>query len=71
VFGPPGVPKNRVTALRKAFKATLEDPAFLAETAKAKLAIRYVSGEDLDALVKRIYSAPPSVAHAAQEAIKP
>jgi len=36
---PPGTPKERLSVLRKAFKATLKDPAFLAEAKKSKLII--------------------------------
>src|SRR6185312_7535902 len=44
VFGrpyilPPGVPEERVTALRKAFMDTLADKDLLAEAAKARLDI--------------------------------
>jgi len=34
---PPGTPKERLSMLRKAYKATLEDPAFLADANKSKL----------------------------------
>src|SRR5262245_12872682 len=45
---PPGTPKERVQILRKAFQDTLKDPAFLAETQKAKLTLDPVTGEDLE-----------------------
>src|SRR5262249_47133949 len=35
----PGVPKDRVAALRKAFDETMKDPAFLADAEKRKLSI--------------------------------
>ena len=34
VHAPPGVPKDRVQALRRAFDATMKDPGFLAEVKK-------------------------------------
>src|SRR3990170_1153982 len=51
---PPGVPKDRVEILRKAFKATLEDPEFKAEANKSKLVMEYVSAEEINDLVKEI-----------------
>lgn len=51
---PPGVPNDRVETLRKAFKATLEDPEFLAEAKKTKLKLDYVSASEINGLVKDI-----------------
>jgi hypothetical protein len=48
---PPGTPKERVELLRKAFRDTLEDKAFLAETEKAMLKIDPLTGEDLVQMV--------------------
>src|SRR5919106_1511881 len=56
---PPGVPKERVEILRKAFKATMEDPEFLAEAKKSKLKLDYVSAEEIDGLVKEILDISP------------
>ncbi len=58
---PPGTPKERVSILRAAFKATLEDPAFLADVKKAKLTVKHIPGEKAEEIVKRIYSMPPEV----------
>jgi tripartite-type tricarboxylate transporter receptor subunit TctC len=56
---PPGVPKDRVEILRKAFKATLEDPEFKAEAHKSKLVMEYVSAEEINDLVKEILNISP------------
>jgi len=53
---PPGAPPERLQTLRKAFAATLRDPALLAEAKKMKLDIDPVSGEEIDGYVKQIYS---------------
>jgi tripartite-type tricarboxylate transporter receptor subunit TctC len=58
---PPGTPKERIGILRKAFKATMEDPDFLADAKRSKLIVEYVSGEKVDELVNRIYSMPPRI----------
>jgi tripartite-type tricarboxylate transporter receptor subunit TctC len=42
---PPGVPSERVEALRKAFDATFRDAEFKAEVAKARLVLRSISIE--------------------------
>ena len=56
---PPNVPKNRVEIIRKAFKATLEDPEFLAEAKKTKLEIEYVGAEETNRLVNEILDISP------------
>ncbi len=56
---PPGTPKERLSVLRKAFKATLEDPKFLAQAKKSKLIINYVSGEEIEKFVDQILAIPP------------
>jgi tripartite-type tricarboxylate transporter receptor subunit TctC len=58
---PPGVPAERIAALRKAFAATMLDPEFLAEAQKVQLEIDPMTGEAIDALLARAYSAPPAV----------
>lgn len=47
---PPEIPAARVETLRRAFEATMKDPAFLAETEKLKLPISPVTGREMDAL---------------------
>lgn len=60
---PPGTPKERVQALRKAFQATLLDPAFLAEAEKAKLEIDPIPGETIERQIQRFFTLePPLVA---------
>jgi len=56
---PPGTPKERLSILRKAFKATLKDPEFLAEAKKSKLVIDYVSGEEIEKSVDQILAISP------------
>ncbi len=61
VVAPPGVPADRIKALRDAFDATMKDPDFLAEAARQKLIINPVSGEKIAALLDRIYASPKDV----------
>ena len=74
VFGrpyvlPAGVPAERVAALRKAFMAALADKALLAEAEKMKLDIDAMSGEDLQALVTKLFALPPSISAKVKAAI--
>ena len=57
----PGVPPERVAALRKAFDATVTDPKFLEDAKKHRMAINPVSGEVLQAHVIKTVGMPPSV----------
>ena len=58
---PPGTPKDRVDLLRKAFQATLRDPAFLAEAEKAKLDVDPVSGEEIERAVLALFKLEPAL----------
>jgi tripartite-type tricarboxylate transporter receptor subunit TctC len=58
---PPGVPKERADALRRAFLDTMRDKEFLAEAAKGNFEIRAVAGEDIQKLVQDVYDTPPAI----------
>jgi tripartite-type tricarboxylate transporter receptor subunit TctC len=58
---PPGVPADRVAALRKAFQATMNDPDFVKEADAAGMEITAKSGEDLEALVNAEMQIPPEI----------
>ena len=61
----PGVPKDRVAAVRAAFDAAVKDPKFLAEAKKGRLPINPVSGAGIHKLLDRLYALPKDViAHA-------
>ena len=69
-LAPPGVPADRVAALRKAFMDTMKDKEFLADAEKAQLEITPVSGEDVQKLVQEIYQTPKEIADKAAEFIR-
>jgi hypothetical protein len=69
-FVPPGVPANRVEALRRAFDATMKDPAFLAEAEKLKLDIDPLSGAQVAELIAQVAATPPDVATRVREALE-
>ena len=65
---PPGVPPAVLATFRQAFAQMVKDPVFLADAAKAGAEIAPASGEELEALTKRIYAYPPEIiARAATE----
>ena len=66
---PPGVPKDRVAALRKAFMATMKDPKFVAAAKKTKREINPVSGEDVQKLIVKVLATPAKTVAAAQKNI--
>src|SRR5262245_4353411 len=57
----PGVPADRVAALRKAFDDTMKDPAFLADAKKRGLDIDPRNWEQTHALVSKIVGASPEL----------
>jgi tripartite-type tricarboxylate transporter receptor subunit TctC len=57
-FMPPNVPPERVEAIRRAFDATMKDPAYLAEAEKLKIEVDPLTGEQVAALIEQIYRTP-------------
>ena len=60
-MAPPGVPADRVAALRKAFDETVKDPELLVEIEKAKLDFHPASGEKLQKLIAETAAVSPAV----------
>jgi tripartite-type tricarboxylate transporter receptor subunit TctC len=60
-FTTPGVPPERLAALRRAFDATMKDPAFLADAAKTKLTVGPMTGEALQKLVASVSNLSPEM----------
>jgi tripartite-type tricarboxylate transporter receptor subunit TctC len=68
-FMAPDVPAERVAAMRKAFAAMLADRALLADAQKVGLDIGPMGGEELQALVARLYAFPPKVIERAKRSL--
>ena len=62
IFTTPGVPAERVKALRDAFDATVKDPRFVEEAQKSGLDLDPVSGEALQKIVEGIIATPKPIA---------
>ena len=65
---PPGIPEERLRALRTAFDATMKDKEFLAEAQKLDLEVRPVSGTEIDELVANLAATPSEIRKLAAEA---
>jgi tripartite-type tricarboxylate transporter receptor subunit TctC len=57
-FTPPGVPADRLAALRAAFDAAVKDPALLAEAKQQHLEMGPLPGSEVQALIERLYASP-------------
>ena len=69
-FTAPAVPADRVTALRRAFDATVKDPEFLAEAARTHLTIGPLAGEELQKLVAEVSNLSPALLDKVRAAFK-
>jgi tripartite-type tricarboxylate transporter receptor subunit TctC len=70
VVAPPGVPEERVKALRAAFDKTMKDAEYLAEADSQKLDIQPVTGAQIAEVVRRVYALPPEMITRAQRLAK-
>ena len=68
---PAAVPADRVKLLRKSFLKTLADPALQKEAVKLGLEIGPMSGEEVQALIARIYATPKETIEAVRALIVP
>jgi tripartite-type tricarboxylate transporter receptor subunit TctC len=70
VYAPPGVPKDRIDALRLAFVATMKDPAYIAQAKKLKLdATTWQTGDAVERIVGDAFSLSPALIKKAKAAI--
>ncbi|MDP2355049.1 MAG: tripartite tricarboxylate transporter substrate-binding protein [Beijerinckiaceae bacterium] len=67
----PGVPADRVAALRKAFDLALLDPEFKNEAAKSNAEIRPMSADVLTRIVTELIDAPETVRSRVKMALEP
>jgi len=58
---PPGTPKDRVAALRKAFTATLKDPEFVADAKKSRLNIGPIPVADIERDIAGLFKLDPAL----------
>ena len=66
----PGVPAERLAALRTAFQAMLKDPQFIAATEKRRLMIAPAPGEQVDAVTRETMNLPKEVVEALRRVLQ-
>lgn len=69
-FSSPDIPADRQAALRTAFDATMRDPEFLAEAAKADMEITPLSAGAIETFLAELYKTPKDVVGKAAAAIQ-
>jgi len=67
----PGVPAERVAALRAAFVAMTKDPEFIASAAKENLEVRPQTGEKIAEIIFGLLDAPQDVRERMKVALQP
>ena len=70
LIGTPGIPADRLKALREAFQATTRDPEFLADIKKSQSEFDPAPGEYLEDLAKKIAATPPEIVRRTAEALR-
>ena len=65
----PEVPANRVLALRQAFDATLQDPAFLADAQTQKLDVIPMTGQQIAEIIAKAYGTPSAIVKRTMQAM--
>lgn len=65
----PAVPVDRVEALRRAFEETMRDPHFIAAAKEANLSMSPMSGDELQQVVDKLVSSPPSLVSMVKSAL--
>jgi tripartite-type tricarboxylate transporter receptor subunit TctC len=68
---PPGLPKDRLELLQKAFVNTLKDPEFLAEANKSKLDIEVIDGPTITKKFGALFELQPATVAKLKEVLLP
>ena len=71
VAAPPGVPADRLAALRTAFDATMKDADFIAEAAKLQMEIEPLTATQIDKLLATAYATPKPIVQQAAQLLEP
>lgn len=66
---PPGIPADRLEALRTAFMATMKDDKFLDDARQANLDLAPQSGAEVQSFVELLYASPPAAIDRARKAL--
>ena len=61
LIAPPGLPADRLAMLREALMKALTDPEFKTEAQKRNWEVEPVTGQELEAIAKKVVVQPPDV----------
>jgi hypothetical protein len=61
LFGPPGIPTDRVRELRDGFMKMMNDPDVIADARKKKFEPNPISGDDMEGLMKGLVQSPEGI----------
>lgn len=61
IVAPPGVPADRLAALRTAFDETVKDKDYLADADRAKQSVDALSAKEIESLIERAYAEPTHI----------
>jgi tripartite-type tricarboxylate transporter receptor subunit TctC len=67
----PGVPAERVAALRRAFDLTLKDPDFIKEAQTQRAEIDAMTGAELAEIINELIAAPQDLRDRVKASIQP
>jgi tripartite-type tricarboxylate transporter receptor subunit TctC len=67
ILAPPGVPAERVAALRAAFHSAINDPGFIAEAKKQHLQVQEIDGPGVETILADAYKIPADVVKAVND----
>ena len=70
-MAPPGISAEPLKLLRDAFNAALKDPELIAEATRMKLGLAPKTGEEVSAIIKRLYAATPDLVERARRILRP
>ncbi len=70
VFAPPGIPPERIAALREAYVRTMSDPVYLADAKAMQAEVAPLNGAQMDALIKDIYATPRAIVDRAKNILR-
>lgn len=66
----PGTPKDRLQLLRKAFRAVLKDPEFLADAKKSQLDTNPLAGEEVEKIVAGLFKIDAAIVDQLKDILK-
>jgi tripartite-type tricarboxylate transporter receptor subunit TctC len=67
----PGTPQPVLQGLRNGFADTLKDPELLADAKKSKMAISYISAEQVTKIIREMNSTPSELKQKVAKAARP